>query len=60
MRAWLKNDNGATAIEYALIAAAMGLMLIPTLASFTEGSGGLFQSIVNIFDHPMFTYGYFS
>jgi pilus assembly protein Flp/PilA len=35
MKAFLKNDSGATAIEYGLIAAAMGLALItvmPTLA----------------------------
>jgi pilus assembly protein Flp/PilA len=59
LRAWLKDESGATAIEYGLIAAAMALMLIPALNSLTTHTGGLFGSIAAIFDHPMFDDGYF-
>jgi Flp pilus assembly pilin Flp len=60
IQALLRNDDGATAIEYGLIAGAMALMLIPVLQNMTTGSGGLFQSVLSIFDHPMFQPGYFS
>ena len=39
MKKFLKNESGATAIEYGLIAAAMGLMLIivmPLIANNTQ------------------------
>lgn len=57
--AMLKDEAGATAIEYGLIAAAMALMLIPALNSLTEQTNGLFGSVLGIFDHPMFDDGYF-
>jgi pilus assembly protein Flp/PilA len=41
MKKFLSNDSGATAIEYGLIAAAMGLALVtamPILASAITGS----------------------
>jgi Flp pilus assembly pilin Flp len=60
LKTWLKQEDGATAIEYALIAGAMGLMLIPAMSSFTDNSEGLYQSILDIFNHPMFQPGYFS
>jgi Flp pilus assembly pilin Flp len=47
---FLRDSNGATAIEYGLIAAAMGLMLIPviaTLASTVQSS--MFDVIVGLF-----------
>ena len=47
---FLRDTGGATAIEYGLIAAAMGLMLIPvlaTLASTVESS--MFDVIVGLF-----------
>jgi Flp pilus assembly pilin Flp len=59
LKSWLKDESGATAIEYGLIAATMALMLIPTIGAFTDGSESLFGSIVKIFDHPMFDDGYF-
>jgi pilus assembly protein Flp/PilA len=40
---FMSDDSGATAIEYGLIAAAMGLMLVaamPTLATAVDGVFG--------------------
>ena len=33
---FVNNTSGATAIEYGLIAAAMGLMLIPVMTTLTS------------------------
>jgi Flp pilus assembly pilin Flp len=33
---YMHDANGATAIEYGLIAAAMGLMLIPVISALTS------------------------
>jgi Flp pilus assembly pilin Flp len=60
IQALLRNDDGATAIEYGLIVATISLMLIPVLKGMTTGSGGIFQGVLSIFDHPMFRPGYFS
>jgi Flp pilus assembly pilin Flp len=49
-RLFFRDTGGATAIEYGLIAGAMGLMLIPvlaTLASTVESS--MFDVIVGLF-----------
>lgn len=49
-RLFFRDTSGATAIEYGLIAGAMGLMLIPvlgTLASTVETS--MFDVIVGLF-----------
>ncbi len=35
LKLYLKDNSGATAIEYGLIAAAMGLMLIPVMTMFS-------------------------
>jgi pilus assembly protein Flp/PilA len=43
IKKFLKNESGATAIEYGLIAAAMGLALVtvmPTLAGAIQGKFG--------------------
>ena len=47
---FFRDESGATAIEYGLIAGAMGIMLIPvlgTLASTVESS--MFDVIVGLF-----------
>ncbi|HLA01286.1 MAG TPA: Flp family type IVb pilin [Aestuariivirga sp.] len=47
---FLRDDSGATAIEYGLIAAAMGLMLIPvatSLASTVQAT--MFDVLVGLF-----------
>jgi Flp pilus assembly pilin Flp len=56
----LNNESGATAIEYGMIAAAMALMLIPAMTALTSDAEGMYQNILDIFDHPMFDDGYFS
>jgi Flp pilus assembly pilin Flp len=48
-RFW-SDDRGATAIEYALIASIMGLMLIPVIANITSSVGGLFVRVQGYFD----------
>ena len=48
---YLSDDKGATAIEYGLIAAAMGLMLIPvmfTLSSTVKST--MFDVMTGLFD----------
>ena len=47
---FLRDNSGATAIEYGLIAAAMGLMLIPVLSSLTATvQSTMFDVIVGLF-----------
>jgi pilus assembly protein Flp/PilA len=49
MRAWLRariaNDSGATAIEYALIAAGIGVAVAATVYSLGTATKGLFANI---------------
>jgi pilus assembly protein Flp/PilA len=47
---FVRDASGATAIEYGIIAAAMGLMLIPVLTSFTSSASGLFSDTLGFFD----------
>jgi pilus assembly protein Flp/PilA len=42
-----KDESGATAIEYGLIAAAMGLALIASLPFLAGAISGKFQSIAD-------------
>lgn len=47
---YLHDTNGATAIEYGLIAAAMGLMLIPVMSSLaTTVKSTMFDIMVGLF-----------
>ena len=39
---FLKDESGATAIEYGLIAALIGVALIPTLGDLGDAIGGTF------------------
>jgi Flp pilus assembly pilin Flp len=49
----LSDENGATAIEYAFIAAAMGLCLVPALSASTDGVGVLYTRIKELFENPL-------
>ncbi len=49
----LRDETGATAIEYALIAAAMGLALVPALSSLSGGINNLYNSIGNSVNNPV-------
>jgi pilus assembly protein Flp/PilA len=45
MKSFLKDTSGATAIEYGLIAAAMGVMLIVTMPYLANSIGTQFNSL---------------
>lgn len=42
---FVKDESGATAIEYALIAAAMGLALVTAMPFLAGAISGKFQSL---------------
>ena len=44
---FVKDESGATAIEYGLIAAAMGVALITAMPFLAGAISGKFQSIAN-------------
>ena len=47
---FVRDTSGATAIEYGLIAGAMGLMLIPVLATLASTvQSSMFDVIVGLF-----------
>jgi Flp pilus assembly pilin Flp len=46
----LRDETGATAIEYALIAAAMALALVPAMASFSGDVSGGYGKILGYFN----------
>ena len=48
--AWLRDASGATAIEYALIAAGVSLALIVFIFSFGQSIGDVFIQISSILD----------
>jgi Flp pilus assembly pilin Flp len=50
IKQWCSDESGATAIEYSLIAATMGLMLVPVGSSLRGLSQGLFQTLIDLFD----------
>jgi pilus assembly protein Flp/PilA len=41
----MNDESGATAIEYGLIAAAMGLMLVAVMPSLSTAISGVFTSL---------------
>ena len=45
-----REDRGATAIEYALIASILGLALVPVLINTTSGIASLFTRVQGYFD----------
>ncbi len=47
MMKFLKNESGATAIEYGLIAAAMGLMLIIVMPSIANNTQAVFTNLAS-------------
>lgn len=48
--AWLRDTSGATAIEYALIAAGVSLALIVFIFSFGQSIGDVFIQMSSILD----------
>ncbi|MBC8038382.1 MAG: Flp family type IVb pilin [Rhizobiales bacterium] len=49
IRRFIRDENGATAIEYTLIAALMSLALIPAMASLSTNITALFGQIAGFF-----------
>lgn len=45
----IKDDKGATAIEYALIASILGIALLPVLSSTTSGVASLYTRVQDYF-----------
>ena len=45
MKKFLKDESGATAIEYGLIAAAMGVCLVTVMPKITTALGTQFSSL---------------
>ncbi len=43
------DENGGTAIEYALIAAGIGAAVAATVFSLGTTTAGLYQSVANLF-----------
>jgi Flp pilus assembly pilin Flp len=48
-KTFLKEENGATAIEYALIASILGIALLPVLTSTTSGVASLYVRVQDYF-----------
>jgi pilus assembly protein Flp/PilA len=46
-REFLNNENGATAIEYGLIAALIGVGIILSLGNLRDSYSGLYNKIYN-------------
>jgi Flp pilus assembly pilin Flp len=51
VQSWCSDESGATAIEYSLIAAVMGLMLVPVGTSLRGLSADLFATLIDLFNH---------
>jgi Flp pilus assembly pilin Flp len=51
VKKWCADQSGATAIEYSLIAAVMGLMLVPVGTSLRGLSASLFETLIDLFNH---------
>lgn len=49
-RSYSRDQKGATAIEYALIASILGIALIPVLSDTTNGIASLFTRVQGYFD----------
>jgi Flp pilus assembly pilin Flp len=47
---FVKEDKGATAIEYALIASILGVALLPVLSNTTSGVASLYVRVQGYFD----------
>jgi pilus assembly protein Flp/PilA len=46
---FLKDESGATAIEYGMITGGIALVLIPVINALGEGTLGKYMSLSNLF-----------
>lgn len=51
MKKFINDESGATAIEYGLIAAAMGLMLVLVMPILATAVSGVFQKLASGLDN---------
>ena len=49
---FMKDESGATAIEYGLIAAIVGIGIIIGLNALRDGLNGLFNNVADKLDNP--------
>lgn len=49
IRRMIRDENGVTAIEYALIASILGIALVPVLVDTTSGVAGLYSRVEGYF-----------
>jgi Flp pilus assembly pilin Flp len=47
---FVRDDAGATAIEYALIASILGIALLPVLSNTSSGVASLYSRVQGYFD----------
>jgi pilus assembly protein Flp/PilA len=45
----LRDEQGATAIEYAMVAAGIGVAIAAAITKLGSTTAGLFQSLANLF-----------
>lgn len=50
IKAWHRDESGATAIEYGLLCAGIALALVLVVFSFGEDVNGLFEDLAEYFD----------
>jgi pilus assembly protein Flp/PilA len=50
MKKFINDESGATAIEYGLIAAAMGLMLVGVMPFLADAVSGVFGELASGLD----------
>jgi Flp pilus assembly pilin Flp len=49
-KSFLAKEDGATAIEYSLIAAILGVALVPVLGDTSNGVASLYSRVQDYFD----------
>lgn len=50
IRAWVKNEQGATAIEYGLMVAGIAVVIVGSVFAFGEGFNEMLATFTSYFD----------
>jgi Flp pilus assembly pilin Flp len=53
LHSFVRNDKGATAVEYALIASGIVLVIIPVLGDINSGVLSIYGVIGGLFDYVL-------
>lgn len=51
IKKWVKTDEGATAIEYGLMMAALALVIIASVFAFGEDMAAMFSNLAGFLDN---------